>query len=158
MMNNGVTWESCWPYECRNANCNERCTDWDFVQQKIQSYTRIPYGEVEMRRNALANKEGILISPMKIYGDFQYYRGGVYECDENSGYQGMTVVNVIGYDIPENYWIVRNVWGTGWGEQGYMRVRHGGADEVGMYECFYVAVLEIANHLWYLEPKGGHYY
>jgi C1A family cysteine protease len=29
---------------------------------------------------------------------------------------------IVGYDLPSRMWIVRNSWGSKWGEQGYMRV------------------------------------
>lgn len=51
---------------------------------------------------------------------FSSYKSGVFDnatcpTDINHG------VAVVGYSANE-YWIVRNSWGTGWGEDGYIRM------------------------------------
>ncbi|WVZ25046.1 hypothetical protein V8G54_003590 [Vigna mungo] len=53
---------------------------------------------------------------------FQFYKGGVFggEC----GTQLNHAVTAIGYDEDANgkYWLIRNSWGEGWGEEGYMKI------------------------------------
>jgi Papain family cysteine protease len=49
------------------------------------------------------------------------YRGGIFSsCTQpimlNHG------VNIVGVNTVERYWIIRNSWGTWWGENGYMRL------------------------------------
>lgn len=55
---------------------------------------------------------------------FLTYRGGIFEdtsCYANGVDHTMVVV---GYDLDATppYWVLRNSWGTGWGEGGYMRL------------------------------------
>jgi len=57
---------------------------------------------------------------------WQYYHGGVMSpsrCSSSSG-AGNHAVVVVGYSS-HGYWIVRNSWGTRWGERGYIRLRYG---------------------------------
>jgi len=68
---------------------------------------------------------------------WQLYGGGVYS-DTGTFSCGFTVdhaVQLVGYGTDgDDYWSVRNSWGAGWGESGYMRVkRYGeGSEPCGM--------------------------
>lgn len=53
---------------------------------------------------------------------FQTYRGGILQSCPGSVDH---CVQGVGYDTTGNYWIVRNSWGTSWGEQGYIRIAMG---------------------------------
>ena len=51
---------------------------------------------------------------------FQFYEAGVFDGD--CGTSLNHAVTIVGYgddDMP--YWILKNSWGTDWGEDGYMR-------------------------------------
>lgn len=59
-----------------------------------------------------------------IYADsgFTSYSAGIYSgCPANASLYINHAVSLIGYDSSNN-WIIKNEWGTGWGESGFMRV------------------------------------
>lgn len=55
------------------------------------------------------------------------YRGGVFKGNSrNLNHQ----VNLVGWDDSKNAWLMRNSWGTGWGEAGYCWIEYG-ANQIG---------------------------
>ena len=62
--------------------------------------------------------------------DFAKYRGGIY-----NGWCSSAVdhaMALVGVDTIQRYWILRNSWGTEWGERGYMRITFLSAETCGM--------------------------
>jgi len=52
-----------------------------------------------------------------------YYESGILSAD-CAGDRLDHGVSAVGYDSENNvpYWLVKNSWGTGWGEDGYIRI------------------------------------
>jgi C1A family cysteine protease len=57
-------------------------------------------------------------------------------------------VTAVGYGSAggKNYWIVKNSWGTGWGEGGYIRMRRNVAAPTGMCGIAMDAYYPVKNH------------
>jgi len=58
-----------------------------------------------------------------VWKDFMYYRGGVYHHRWGSRVGGHLVA-LMGYDDTEGCWIIKNSWGTSWGEDGWVRISY----------------------------------
>jgi hypothetical protein len=70
---------------------------------------------------------------MTVWTDFFYYGTGVYHKQAMIGGQpnkaeGGHIMLVVGYDDTLNCWIVKNSWGAGFGESGYVRIGYGEVD------------------------------
>ena len=54
-----------------------------------------------------------------------YYQGGIFSLDDYCGEEVNHAVVLVGWNDTDNTWIMRNSWGTDWGESGYMRITRG---------------------------------
>ena len=53
--------------------------------------------------------------------DMGSYSSGIYRgCGVN--YNVNHAMNIVGVNVEEGYWILRNSWGTWWGDNGYMKL------------------------------------
>ena len=53
--------------------------------------------------------------------DWQSYTGGILECTSSAINHAALLVGY-GTDNGVDYWLIKNSWGTSWGENGYIRV------------------------------------
>lgn len=60
----------------------------------------------------------VIVTPL-----FQAYTSGVF--DENASGNVNHGVTLIGWDDERGAWLIKNSWGTGWGEKGYMWIKYG---------------------------------
>ena len=63
-------------------------------------------------------EKGPMIASMNIQKDFWAYGKGIYRSVTPRS-DGMHAVVLVGYNIPERYWIIKNSWGANWGDDGY---------------------------------------
>jgi hypothetical protein len=101
---------------------------------------------------------GPVSTVMKVFDDFLEWDGsGIYEYDGKSGLQEVHVghaVVIVGWGTsPENvpYWIVRNSWGTSWGNNnGYFKMKRG-SNNCEIEENVFVSYPTIPGIRLYLE-------
>jgi C1A family cysteine protease len=120
----GTPDEACFPYQAQDRSCSGGCSDWQSRASKISSWSWVANnaGAIEA---ALMN--GPLVAGFTVYRDFYGYHGGVYHWDRVSQSVGGHAIVIVGYDSNEQYWIVKNSWGSYWGESGYFRIGFGEA-------------------------------
>lgn len=67
---------------------------------------------------------GPVIAGMRVFDDFRYYKGGIYEYAAGDEV-GLHAVCIVGYDDDASCWIVKNSWSRNWGEDGFFRIAYG---------------------------------
>uniref|UniRef100_A0A8R7PIW1 Fruit bromelain n=1 Tax=Triticum urartu TaxID=4572 RepID=A0A8R7PIW1_TRIUA len=77
--------------------------------------------------------------------DFHHYMSGVYTGSSSCGQNLNHFVTVVGYGTDgggQEYWLVKNQWGTTWGEGGYMRLTRGNGGNCGMATYAYYPTMD----------------
>ncbi|XP_047158546.1 zingipain-2-like [Vigna umbellata] len=121
--NGGITSEANYPYTGVNGTCDT--TKEASPEAQIKGYETVPANSEDALQKAVANQP-VSVSIDAGGSAFQFYKTGVFtgECGTELDH-GVTAV---GYGITDNgteFWIVKNSWGTEWGEQGYIRMERG---------------------------------
>jgi hypothetical protein len=124
MQSKGVADEACFPYTAQDQNAAKLCPDWQDRVTRVSFYHSMDNGAA--MKTWLARR-GPLITTMSIYQDFQNFVGnGVYHHVAGDRVGGHCVC-VVGYDDDESAWIIKNSWGSNWGNGGFGRIAYGEA-------------------------------
>lgn len=113
----GITTESDYPYEEVQSVCRSEQSG----AVTITGYEVVPPSESALLQAVSNQPVSVGIAANR---EFHLYGGGIYDgsCNPSMNH----AVTVIGYGTSEEdgtkYWIVKNSWGSSWGEEGYMRI------------------------------------
>lgn len=119
--------ESSYPYKGVNGQCKFNVSN-DVKGVDVKSHTQ---GNGEAQLQNMVATVGPISVGVDANASWQLYGGGILipkgfrKCSSNPNKMDHGVA-VVGYDSNAKYWIVRNSWGPGWGEKGYMRLGMGG--------------------------------
>jgi len=122
--NKGIATEASWPYRAVNGVCDE-------THKKVATVTGFTKVE-ENSYDGLMN--AIQIGPVSISVDatsWSFYNGGIFDGCSHTSLDINHAVQLVGYGTEggKDFWIVRNSWGSSWGERGFIRLlRHSTPD------------------------------
>jgi C1A family cysteine protease len=128
--NFGAVSERCFPYVSGPAGfvpqCTSKCVSSvdQFYRFKANLRSYRPFTGIEnIKTELVAN--GPMSTGMRTFEDFSAYKGGIYNYAWGRETDPHAVI-LVGYGVENgtNYWLIRNSWGTKWGENGYFRIIH----------------------------------
>lgn len=97
---------------------------------KIQGFVRLPENSASHLLHAVATKGPVTVSVDA--GPWFSYGGGVFSGCGRDAVVGHAVL-AVGYGKDsvsgKDYWLIKNSWGSGWGEDGYIRIERMGDGE-----------------------------
>ena len=107
----------------------------------VTNYRHTVVGNESALQAALIAHGPIAVAMDASQGSFASYSGGVYSdsrCGNTKDALDHAVL-LIGYGVAqsaqgaaEEYWLVKNSWGTGWGEEGFFRIARNKNDMCGL--------------------------
>lgn len=121
LINDGISLANDYPYVGEKQKCNTNAKnfhDFNFLGYKfvLSHSTKALINALQFNPVCIA----LAGDPMK----FLFYGEGIFDCEECSTKNNHAVL-LVGYEMKDDipYWIVKNSWGTKWGEDGYIRIK-----------------------------------
>jgi cathepsin L len=130
--NQGIDTESSYPYEAQTKTCRFKRQN---VGATISSFVDIETQSESSLQSAVLNIGPISGAIDAGQNSFQFYQSGVYyepRCSPTMLDHG---INIVGYGSTSNgtqYYIVKNMWGTNWGMQGYVLMARNRGNNCGI--------------------------
>jgi cathepsin L len=124
IQNNGdIALEESYPYKAKQEKCKRSTNDLPKVKVTIKRILQPPReNELELKK-ALIQYGPIIISIDHLHESFMRYKSGIYhESDCKKQFSHAALLVGFGTDKGEDYWLVKNSFGTTWGEDGYFRI------------------------------------
>jgi cathepsin L len=128
----GLQTESKVPYKASNASCNASgATPYEVDAWGWVDAVAIQPKIADMK--AAMCKYGPLTAAVAATPAFIAYSSGVF--DEKSNASINHAIMLVGWDDARHAWLLRNSWGTNWGEDGYMWIDYN-SNSVGSYAAW----------------------
>jgi len=129
--NEGIDTEESYPYEAVDGTCRYKSST---VGATCTDYVDVPRSESALKE-AVAKIGPISVAINAGQSSFHNYRSGVYDDPDCSAYLLNHAVLVVGYGETSNgeeYWLVKNSWGTQWGMDGYIWMSRNKGNQCGI--------------------------
>ncbi|NP_001312206.1 senescence-specific cysteine protease SAG12-like precursor [Nicotiana tabacum] len=130
LKNKGLTTEANYPYKGEDGVCNKKKSA--LSAAKIAGYEDVPANSEKALLQAVANQPVSVAIDGSSF-DFQFYSSGVFSGSCSTWLNH--AVTAVGYGATTDgtkYWIIKNSWGSKWGDSGYMRIKRDVHEKEGL--------------------------
>ncbi|MFV8752158.1 C1 family peptidase [Nannocystaceae bacterium ST9] len=128
----GLQLESVVPYESREQTCDDK----GHTPHEVEAWGWVDAVDTQPSVDeikAAMCKYGPVTAAVAATPAFIAYGGGVFDEGSNTGINH--AIMLVGWDDSKGAWLLRNSWGTNWGEGGYMWIEYG-TNSVGSYAAW----------------------
>jgi len=129
--NQGIDTEKTYPYEAQDDKCRYKATD---KGADDKGFVDVEEGNEEKLKEAIATVGPVSVAIDASHESFQFYSKGVYfekTCSNQDLDHGVLAVGY-GTEDGKDYWLVKNSWGTGWGDGGYIKMTRNHHNQCGI--------------------------
>merc|ERR550534_1870089 len=130
--NNGIDTEKSYPYKAKTGTmCQFKEAD---VGATMKSFVDVKRGSEEALAQALSEIGPISVAMDAGHMSFQHYKRGIYKERQCSSVRLDHGVLAVGYgpEADGDFWIVKNSWGTVWGDEGYFKLARNDKNMCGL--------------------------
>lgn len=128
--NKGIDTEKAYPYETVTRTCRFKPEN---VGATLRSYTNVRQGdENDLMAKIATGPTSVAIDASR--SSFRFYSSGVYYDSGCSSYSLDHGVLAVGYGTEngQDYYLVKNSWGTTWGDKGYIKMARNRKNNCGI--------------------------
>ncbi|XP_044065449.1 cathepsin S, ortholog2, tandem duplicate 1 [Siniperca chuatsi] len=134
--NQGIDSDASYPYIGQSQQCRYNPM---YRAANCSQYSFLPEGDEGDLKQALATIGPISVGIDATRPRFTFYRSGVYD-DPTCTQKVNHAVLAVGYGTlnGQDYWLVKNSWGTTFGDQGYIRMARNKNNQCGiaLFACY----------------------
>ncbi|MCJ8736601.1 hypothetical protein PDJAM_G00014440 [Pangasius djambal] len=129
--NNGIDTEESYPYEASDMPCRFNPAT---VGATCTGYVDIKSGDEKALQEAVATIGPISVAIDAGHVSFMFYESGIYDEPDCSNTMMDHGVLIVGYGTEDgkDYWLVKNSWGLGWGDKGYIKMSRNKNNQCGI--------------------------
>ncbi|CAH8360144.1 unnamed protein product [Eruca vesicaria subsp. sativa] len=128
--NIGLVSQIDYPYTAVQGNCNHNENSANKVV-KIDGYEDLPVNDEMSLKKAVAHQP-VSVGIDKKSREFMLYKSGIYNGPCGTQLDHAVVIVGYGSENGQDYWIVKNSWGTIWGEAGFVKMARNTQDPAGI--------------------------
>lgn len=122
----GISTESAYPYYAKDRTCTVKPDT--YALTVLGGSFNITEGDEVQLAESIYNHGPVSVA-FEVVSDFRDYKTGVYSSTlcKNSTQDVNHAVLAVGYGTENGmpYWIIKNSWGTAWGDAGYFKIERG---------------------------------
>ncbi|XP_010448692.1 PREDICTED: probable cysteine protease RDL6 [Camelina sativa] len=141
--NNGLDSELDYPYQAVQGYCSRKQSTSNKIIT-INSYEDVPANDEISLQKAVAHQP-VSVGVDKKSQEFMLYKSGIFTGPCGTDLDHAVVIVGYGSENGQDYWIVRNSWGTVWGEAGYAKIARNFVNPTGLCGIAMVASYPIKS-------------